>query len=85
MKFARGKESCIQPVNLQLNEHNSGMRAYRISLPQSAEHNCRLCSAGSHPTKVAASPRLLLNLAEPLRAERVALTQFVTSSPVPET
>ncbi|KIJ91446.1 hypothetical protein K443DRAFT_14387 [Laccaria amethystina LaAM-08-1] len=40
----------------------------------------------SHPTKVAASPRLLLDPVEPLRAERVSLARFVTSqSPVPET
>jgi len=55
MKFARGKESYIHPVNLQLNERNSGTRAYCISLLQSAEHN-----HSSYLTKVAASPRPLL-------------------------
>ena len=32
MKIARGKESCIRPINLQLDEHNSGTRAYCISV-----------------------------------------------------
>ena len=52
MKFTRGKELCIQPVNLQLNEHNSGIKAYHISLFQSTKQNQSL-----HPTKFAAYPQ----------------------------
>ena len=51
MKFTRAKESCIQPVNLQLNEHNDSMRPYHISLLQSTKQN-----QSSDPTQVAASP-----------------------------
>ena len=68
-KLTRDKESCIQPVNLQLNELNSGTRAYRISLVHRAQSQL----------KVAGSPRLLLDVLQPLRARRVALMQFATS------
>ena len=60
MKFAKGKGSCMQPVNLQLDGRNSGTKSYHIRILQFTERN-----RSSHPTtKVAASPRLLLDPSE---------------------